>query len=510
MNPHTKILLVEHDPNDIDLIQHELRKVYVNFEAAIVETADDYEQTLRTFEPEIILSDFILPSFAGAEAFKIKEKIAPLTPFIFVSGTIGEENSIEFIKKGVTDYVLKDHLFTLNTKVTRALKEAAEKKQKLETQLALVKSERKYRHLFRGNPQPLWVMDLKSFRFLDVNDAALEHYGYTREEFLSMSAVDLRPPDERERFLGYVRNMDPSLHNTGIWTHLKKDGTIIYAEISATEIVYEGTAARLVLANDVTDRKKAEEKIKELNEHLEERVQQRTAELSEANKSLAAFSSTVSHDLRAPLRSIVNFTSIIQQDYGERMEPEEKEIFDYIKEGALRMNTIIEDLLKLAKYGHEKLKLEQVNMARLINSIWLNLSRTTPHRAVLKLTEMPDVLADMSLMEQAVVNLLSNAIKYSSKKENPTVWVWSERGNDSITIYFKDNGAGFDMNNYPRLFGAFQRLHGQKEFEGTGVGLTLVKRIIEKHNGTVGANAKVNEGATFYITLPIVEPNALD
>jgi light-regulated signal transduction histidine kinase (bacteriophytochrome) len=134
----------------------------------------------------------------------------------------------------------------------------------------------------------------------------------------------------------------------------------------------------------------------------------------------------------------------------------------------------------------------------------LNISRTTVHHASLELKVLPVVKTDESLMHQVVENLLANAIKYSSKKEKPVVTVWSEQTAGKITFYFKDNGAGFDMKNYDRLFGTFQRLHNRSDFEGTGVGLSLVKRIIEKHGGTVGAEAKVGEGAMFYFTLPVL------
>ena len=255
-------------------------------------------------------------------------------------------------------------------------------------------------------------------------------------------------------------------------------------------------------SRDISERRKVENEIQELNEHLEERVQERTADLSEANKALEAFSYSVSHDLRAPVRSMVGFTKIIKQDYGAEMAPEQAELFGYIEESGKHMNSIIDDLLKLAKYGKGILKKEPVDMGWLINGVWLNIGRTTPHHATLELSELPVVEMDMGMMQQVVVNLLTNAIKYSSKTKDPVVKIWCETGEEFYTFYFKDNGAGFDMKDYDRLFGAFQRLHNMNEFEGTGVGLTLVKRIIEKHGGTIAAEAEVDKGASFYFTLP--------
>ena len=142
------------------------------------------------------------------------------------------------------------------------------------------------------------------------------------------------------------------------------------------------------------------------------------------------------------------------------------------------MSAIIDDLLKLAQYGNDKLTIEPVDMAALINGVWQNIGRTNPHHTLLEMSELPEVAVDIGMMQQVVVNLLTNAIKYSSKTKDPMVKIWCEAGDEYYTFHFKDNGAGFDMKNYDRLFGAFQRLHSMNEFEGTGVGLTLVKRII--------------------------------
>ncbi len=265
-----------------------------------------------------------------------------------------------------------------------------------------------------------------------------------------------------------------------------------------------GKALRMIGANwDITQKKEVELALKKLNETLEKQVEERTAELMEANKDLEAYTGTVSHDLRAPARAINKFAEIIREEYGDRMEPKQKELFQHIEDSGQRMTAIIDDLLKLARFGNEQLKLEAVDMTRFVQGIWWNISRLEPHSAELDLQELGTIKVDLSMMQQVIVNLLSNAIKYSSKKAKPTVTVWSEHKAGNITFYFKDNGAGFDMKNYDRLFGAFQRFHNQRDFDGTGVGLTLVKRIIEKHGGTVGADAEVGEGATFYFALPL-------
>jgi len=198
---------------------------------------------------------------------------------------------------------------------------------------------------------------------------------------------------------------------------------------------------------------------------------------------------------------------MINKKYGQTFSSELKEMFDYIGEGTNRMTAIIEDLLSLAKYGKEKMHLTDVDMNKLFAKVMDGLMFAKPHQAAIEIAHLPVVQADESMLEQVIVNLLGNAIKYSSKKEQPLIQIGCNTDADFFTFYIKDNGAGFDMKYYDRLFGAFQRMHGITEFEGTGVGLTLVKRITEKHGGRVWAEAKVNEGAAFYFTLPVTNSN---
>ena len=184
------------------------------------------------------------------------------------------------------------------------------------------------------------------------------------------------------------------------------------------------------------------------------------------------------------------------------MDEDQKVLFGHITEGVARMSAIIESLLALAKYGKEKLKIKPIDMTKLVDSCWIALSQGAKHTASLQLSDLPVVNADSQMVEQVVMNLLSNAIKYSSKRAQPVVKIWSEQTDVSITFFIKDNGTGFDMQNYDRLFSPFYRMHPLHEFEGNGIGLALVKNIIVKHGGSVGAESKEDEGATFYFTLP--------
>jgi signal transduction histidine kinase len=253
---------------------------------------------------------------------------------------------------------------------------------------------------------------------------------------------------------------------------------------------------------DISDLRNALTEIQNLNQDLELKVQERTAELENANKELESFSYSVSHDLRAPVRAILGFAKIIREEYPHDLHHDARQMFSYIEASSHRMNAIIDDLYVLAKYGREKLVYAEVDLGALFRDTWGSLQLTSPHLAALDLQPLPRVRADASMLQQVVVNLLSNAIKYSAKKDQPLIKVGAIPRDGSVTIYVRDNGAGFDMKYYDRLFGAFQRLHGISEFEGTGLGLMLTKKIIERHNGEVWAEGKVGEGASFYFSLP--------
>jgi len=617
-------------------------------------------------------------------------------------------------------------------------------------------TEKKYYHLFRNNPTPTWVIDAATFQFQDVNKAAITHYGYSYDEFLSMTAIDIKPDDEKERFLKMDREEDHSGFR-GLWRHKKKDGTIIYVEINLDNIIFNDRKCYLIIVNDVTektaaenklkhitqrlkqaqsiahigswaydfstgnvslsdeacrifglstneddlssatflsfvypddldlvvkninrsqvlntsvsfhcrivrkdgtirhlfsqseierngegiaagqygvvhditeqknaeaqnlqaqqryqtvvenildglmiddpngkviyandqflnlfglerddldglvlenyvapeyrpilrdrhnrrvagedvpalfeyqglqkngnriwlevrvckvvengavigtqsairditDRKHAESEVIRLYQSLEQKVQDRTAQLEALNNELESFSYSVAHDLRAPLRIISGYSEILKNDYQKRLDGEADRLINVIVNNTHRMGKLIDEILNLARLGRKELVKTNTDMNEIVRQIINEQTVFSDGTVKFNITQLSPAICDGSLICQVWSNLISNAVKYSGKKPDPQVEINSFTKGNSIVYSIKDNGVGFEMKYEDKLFMVFQRLHKQSEFEGTGVGLALVQRIIAKHGGTVWADAEPDKGATFYFSLPI-------
>jgi two-component system cell cycle sensor histidine kinase/response regulator CckA len=265
----------------------------------------------------------------------------------------------------------------------------------------------------------------------------------------------------------------------------------------------DGSPLVLVMGIDITELKQAEEAIRKLNEELEQRVKERTAQLEGANKELESFAYSVSHDLRAPLRAIHGFARMLQGEHAARLDSEGQRFLQVIQENTLQMDRLINDLLAFSRLGRQDLKRSRLNMDNLVKSALTELQETYPGRTVQwNLHPLPWAEGDKALLRQVWVNLLANALKFTRPRQVAVIEVGSRTEGEEDVYYVKDNGVGFDMQYAHKLFGVFQRLHKEKDFEGTGVGLALVHRIVHRHGGRVWAAGKVKEGATFYFSLP--------
>jgi light-regulated signal transduction histidine kinase (bacteriophytochrome) len=257
------------------------------------------------------------------------------------------------------------------------------------------------------------------------------------------------------------------------------------------------------VARDVTQLKQAQEKVARWNAELEQRVKDRTEELEAANKELEAFSYSVSHDLRAPLRRINAFVRLLEQDLGDKITPRAKSHFDAVADSAKRMGQLVDDLPSFSRLGRQDLIRVPVKLNALVREALQELQAEIVGRDIEWIIgDLPTVRGDPAALRQVVINLLSNAIKYSASRARARIEIGANATPEEFVCYVRDNGVGFDMNYADKLFGVFQRLHSAREFEGTGIGLAIVRRVIQRHGGRTWAEAEVNRGATFYFTLP--------
>lgn len=263
----------------------------------------------------------------------------------------------------------------------------------------------------------------------------------------------------------------------------------------------EKRAQELIVAN--RELKNAEDDIRKLNEELEQKVIDRTAELEAVNKELGSFSYSVSHDLRAPIRAINGYTRIIVEDYAHKLDAEGNKILSAIIKNSKKMGELIDDLLAFSKLGRKQVTVSDISMVELVQSVKDELMfEEGENIPEFDIQSLPPAKGDKSLIRQVWINLISNAIKYSRYKLTTTIEIGAFEKDKLMVYYVKDHGAGFDMQYYDKLFGVFQRLHSQDEFEGTGIGLAIVQKIVDRHKGTVWAESLLDEGSSFYFSLP--------
>lgn len=303
--------------------------------------------------------------------------------------------------------------------------------------------------------------------------------------------------------------VDPDLENMAL--EAVKQGATDYVVKTAARIRRLPFSIEIALdrARIAEDGKKAKNELTQLTLDLEKRVTDRTAQLASANQELEAFSYSVSHDLRAPLRAIEGFAQILLEDHSGQLDPEARRCLNVIITSTERMNRLIEDLLAFSRLTRAEFETRPINMTELAQSAAGELRRSDPNsKAQITIPPLLPVKADAAMLRQVWINLISNALKFSRKQSNPEIELGSYIDGSEQVYYVKDNGVGFDMQYAPKLFNVFQRLHRSDQFEGTGVGLAIVRRIIHRHGGRTWAEGKVGAGATFWFSLPVEGENS--
>ena len=361
----------------------------------------------------------------------------------------------------------------------------------------------------------LAVADVTSYAILTLdphghvaswNAGAERIKGYRAEEILGRHFSCFYSPEDvqagKPEMNLKIAARDGRMEEEG-W-RVRKDGSRFWGNVVITAM--KNPQGKLIgfskVTRDLTERKNAEERIQILNRNLEQHV----ANLTAANRDLDAFTYSLAHDLRAPLRHIHGFANILMQDWNEKIDDEGKRYLGKIVKSSREMGVMVDDLLNFARLGRVELQRTLVDLSQMVEEVKHQLEPDTQGRSIQwEVGQLPTVAGDPALLRQVLVNLLSNAVKYTSKEQNAQIKIGSGNGGNEITVFVRDNGAGFEMKYAEKLFRVFQRLHRAEEFEGTGVGLANVRRIIERHGGRIWAEGEPGKGATFYFSLPAKE-----
>lgn len=344
----------------------------------------------------------------------------------------------------------------------------------------------------------------KSARFIFANQAACRNLEYSIDELLALTVFDIDPEflqDNWEEHWNTIFLKDSFTIET---VHCTKTGQRYPVEVTTNKVEFGGVMFNCAIARDISERKKAEEKIRKINIELEQRVAKRTLQLEAANKELETFAYSVSHDLRAPLRSIGGFSQILLEEYLHKLDAQGQDYLSRVHNGAQHMSELIDDMLTLSKVTRSEMNIREFNLSIIVHEIANELNNSDKKRKVECIIQ-DNVFADADerLIRIALENLLDNAWKFTSKKPVARIEFGMMKKEGSNSYFIRDNGAGFDMKYAQKLFGAFQRLHDVSDFPGTGIGLATVQRIINRHGGKVWAEGEVGKGATLYFTLPL-------
>ncbi len=517
-----RVLYVEHFADDAELA---LRHFHEEAPQLLVDVVNSCAEALKRLAGEhaydLVLLDLRMPEMSGLDFVVEARRLAvPLPAFVMVTGMGDEPAAIAALKLGAADYVVKregylgrlvhiiEHTIERERLVASNVQLRAEIAARTQVEADLRASEQRFNLAFHLSPVATMITTMEG-RYVDVNAAFCDLVGCQRDALIGEQVGVLGNANARlreetivaaDQRAGTLHGIEHTIHRT--------DGTPRHVLFSTTVIELRGEPHRLSTLQDVTDRWRAEEEVRALNQALEQRIAERTVELRASNQELEAFAYTVSHDLRAPLRTVDGYVNILREQYGSQLDDEGQRICGVISEGAKQLGRLIDDLLEYSRMGRTALQRMPLDLSALVQAAFADVADpATRERITFQVADLPTVDADAIMLRKVLLNLLGNAVKFTAKRPEAVIEVgWrpaqaDEPSPGQAVFYVRDNGAGFDMRYVAKLFGLFQRLHPSSEFEGTGVGLAIVHRAIQRHGGRVWAEGAPGQGATVYFTL---------
>lgn len=488
-----RVLHIEDNELDAELVAQALRKGGFSFSVVVVQTQSEFEQQLRLQSPDVVLADYNLPQWKGMDALDVLRREGLDIPLVLVSGALGDVTAVECIKRGATDYVLKDGLARLPEAIRRALQEKALRERQQRSDAALRESEAQLEALIHSAMDAILTVDERQSIVL-FNSSAEKMFRCSEAEALGQPIERFIPQRFRAAHSAHVRKFGETgatsriMDKLGILKALRADGEEFPMEASISRTQVGGRALFTVILRDITEREQAEKKLTE-----------KMAELARSNADLEQFAYVASHDLQEPLRMVTAYTQLLAERYRGKLDENADKFIGYASEGALRMQSLIQDLLALSRVGRNgSVRVDcDAAMEEVLRSLGPAIAESG---AVVTHGTLPAVWANRSQITQVLQNLIGNAIKFRGT-EPPAISVQAEKTGDHWLFSVSDNGIGIAPEYAENIFVVFQRLHTRAEYPGNGIGLAICKKIIEHGGGKIWVESQVGRGSTFKFTM---------
>ena len=490
VRPLQNIVIIDDNPDDRLLAIRELGKEFSDLQILEIIDAKEFVSALEADNYDLVITDYQLKWTNGLDILNAFKSRYPDIPVIMFTNSGTQEVAVAAMKAGLDDYVIKSpkHFVRLSQAVRLAWENAQTRARLNQTSLRLQFLLNQLNvGVFRATLDGQLIECSDGFlHLLKLNTPEEARIFYRNYPQLNFIDSDSEPPWEKE-------------------VKLLLDGNTTWLMLSETLTKLDGETVIDGLIQDITERKSAEAQIQQLNQTLEHRVTERTAQLEAINKELETFAYSISHDLRTPIRQVYSFADILQKSLKSiNLSEEINSYLEMIIKLTKRASKMIDDLMEFSSTGRLEMFYTTIDMNSLVEEIKQQIVSQTDNRNILwEIESLPSVNGDRTLIRLVWQNLIENAIKYTSYKNIAEINIGSNINSSEITFFIKDNGVGFDMRYVDRIFGIFQRLHSSQEFEGTGIGLANVQRIVHRHRGRIWTQSAVNEGTTIYFSLPI-------
>jgi PAS domain S-box-containing protein len=495
-----KVLIVEDSPTQAQMLNISLRRLGIG--ADRVGSLRDAQARLQEPDFDVMLLDLSLPDSSGLSTFQALHSQNRLMPIVVLTGLDDQTIALQAVKDGAQDYLIKGR--ASEDSVVRCLRYAVERSR---SELALIESEKRTRLIIENSLDAFMAVDENGI-IIDWNRQAENLFGYCKQEILGKYAGELIRPGSFRRnrmpnFKQLISDRKRDILNRRTQGYaMSKSGHEFIVEFGIFAIKDGGKDTYCAFINDITERKEFERKRRQINQELEQRVQERTADLMRSNEELHQFAKIASHDLQEPLRAVQGFANLLANRYREKLDKDGAEFIDFILDGTARMQQLIQAVLDHSSIQKSEEQISPNSVSSVLKEVLANLSQSIGEKsAKVKIGDLPSVAVERPQLIQLFQNLISNALKYTDERP-PEITIAAERHVDQWLFSVQDNGIGIDSKYAEKIFDMFARLHGRTKYAGTGMGLAICKKIVTAHGGKIWMESEPGQGSIFFFTFP--------